>query len=276
MPNDLNQQDRLNTVGHGAPEEIGFHVSTEAHEMHETSTGFRHASPAATNPFNHQQQQGTRDLADDGYLTRATYRYDQDIETETKRDLSYPQSEVLYDNPSPPPETASRYKPSAKYDDRSPLPETAMQYDQMEEIEGEIIEEVDYQNVTIVRTKVAEEESDQDYVSVDMNESSDEDSQTTSSNANMLGAGLSHHPTTQQDNVSFKSSQSYENFDPKQNRMRIRQPNLAQGDESGGQQDDLYMNVASAQAQSKKAAGSDSNSMEYQNVDPRMYKRKHH
>lgn len=219
-------------LDHGGPDEVGFHVSVDVHDMYEEAedtTGFkRDLSSSATNPFHvYDSTEVTDETA--GYLTRATYRYNQEMD------------EIQNLSHLPDPDIAE-LEGCALYGNTST--EMGLNYDQMEEIEGEIVEEVDYQNVTVVRTQLGHttlemedanghspscsDDCDQDYVSVDISGDSDEEDACDDAihNSHMLGVEFAegaHHRTAHKDATSLKSSQSYENFDPRQHRARTKQ-----------------------------------------------------
>lgn len=254
--------------------------------------------PSATDPFLLDAKQ--KEMADEaaGYLVGgATYQYDQE-----KRDLS--------------PMSTMEREGCALYAGM----ETALRYDQREEIKGEVIEEVDYQNVTVVRTHLLEEstiiyagekeesrnhahetddnEDDMDYISVESFEMPG-----GGGGGAEVGGGYStraprHQPTFRtdpptalplvSDAVSVKSSQSYENFDPRQMRVkagdklgpgadRLDSARTAGGGDkvhSSSQQnpitEEIYVN---APVQRKKAAPC--NRQAYENMVPGMYTSKH-
>lgn len=270
-------------LNQGEPDEICFHVSTDVHDMYEPEE-----SVDTTDFKKNLSSPPTNEMTDDaaGYLTRATYRYNREMDemgyNQEKRDLS------CFADPD-----IAELEGCALYGNTSL--ETALHYDQMEDIEGEIIEEVDYQNVTIVRTQFAQaslESEDvagghthscsDDYVSVG-GDSGDEDME---GNSHTLGVNFSEgacHRNIHQDTTSFKSSQSYENFDPHQHRASTKalghkmQEDVHAFTSESSQHDtdnDLYMNVPS-QTLASSAAATCADEV-YQNLDPRLYKHKHY
>lgn len=208
------------------PDEIGFHISVDVHDMDELSHEQKEPSPPNFDARNYAE---TQDMTDEamGYLTGATYRHYREMD-EMGEKVGLSRSSA---------QNTTEFDESPLYGNM-PLLETALEYDPLEGIEGEVIEEIDYQNVTIVHTKLAHSmhsssnDLDGDYVSV---ESFDEDQTTgTGGDSNafeMNGARFSPralHASSQHaiqeknatslsaypDAASLKSNMSYENFDP--------------------------------------------------------------
>lgn len=201
------------------PEEMGFHVSIDTHDEQngnfEGSTKWEASTGGYS--FNYDAME-TRDMRDEamGYLSGATYM--RDTGPSQKKDHSTTDS-ALYGNSS--------------------MLVTAIQYEEMDGIKGEIIDEIDYENVTIVRTTgntsgclaIGEDfqargnhahspgnESDLDYLSVESFDTKSLDSPLAGAHqsvhhASTLASGPVHPP----DVVCLNSAKlPYEYYDPPQ------------------------------------------------------------
>ena len=212
------------------PDEIGFHVSVDVHSHSaspEPDSANAGATFAAENPFSHGYTDAEKQALEDeamGYLTRATYHQ------------NYREMDEMYYNQEKFDISQSPVHDATEFNDTSgerPLLVTAVSLQPVEAIEGEIIERVDYENVTLTRTKVKSSESsstsrersrssgvdfDQDYLNMD-SEGKQIWDQRMPKFKGLLGASHGGEdnlepPVRQQDAASVKSSVSYENFDP--------------------------------------------------------------
>ena len=210
------------------PDEIGFHVSVDVHSHSNTPTlesdPARRLSTDKTQLHFDRHEAEKRAMEDEamGYLTRATYHqnyHEMDA-------MSYDQG--MFD--------ASKSQETTEFvhhDDDSHQPggrprlETAISFAEMETIEGEIIDQVDYENVTLVRTKIersrmsssvrdisysSSTDHDQDYLNMDAEGNQIWDDRVPPTGVHKTG-GL-QPPGGKPETLSVKSAVSYENFDP--------------------------------------------------------------
>lgn len=119
--------------GHNAPQEIEIHLEN----MDEASTNPENTQSQVTmNPF--YKNNAESQMEDPGYLTGATYRNMSSLGRDAT-DQDY--IDQIIDEP-------------VNYNDSTTvISDCAAQFVSMNNIEGEIVEEVDYQNVTIIKTK---------------------------------------------------------------------------------------------------------------------------
>lgn len=241
------------TGEHQIPEEMGFHVSVDVHsnngpQMSNTNLG----------PENSMTQQDMRDEAA-GYLRGATYRQNHEME----------EMAVAYSSHADP---SAELESSLYCNTSTALLETAIPYECVEDIKGKLLDQIDYQNVTIVRTTVdpeggaagdivevmrgggnySQSPSDVEYLSVDSFEikgverADSKDEVFLSAQQKAPSPGLSGKP----DASIFKTGQSYENFDPQNLPAPSRKPaknSPNKWSDAGGWKDDKSV------AQSPKA-----------------------
>lgn len=142
---------------HDVPEEMGFEVSVDPGDMDEyvdteerPSTAKWDLSSTSRYPFNSDTVGGgqLREMTDEamGYLSGATYRQDYHFEMDN---LGHNQDKVdltEYED--------TRLSSDTQYDNVSSL-KAAIKFDSLEGIKGYIIEEIDYENVTVIKTDTA-------------------------------------------------------------------------------------------------------------------------
>lgn len=197
------------------PEEMGFHVSVNNDEQ----------TFKESNDYEDVDNSRMTDEAM-GYLSGATYR-------PNYTEMDYDQRKLDLEQSSG--QNTTEFNHDSPLYGNAPMLETAIQYKQMEELDGDIIDQIDYQNVTIVQTSVGNtaeaeairelhtggihlhspgaSEDDVDYLSVesfDMKDTSKSDV-VSGNQPNVSQAAV--HP----DAVSLNSGTLlYENFDPHQ------------------------------------------------------------
>lgn len=231
------------------PEEMGFHVSVDAHDIDETTHNFESGVKwdMSTTGYSYDDV-GTSDEAM-GYLSGATYRQNY----REMDDMGYNKEKVDLSRPG---HQTTELNDSALYGNVSLLG-TAIQYDNVEGIEGDIIDEVDYENVTIVRANMAtgstsdahksqgkgnhthspSNVSDMDYLSVESFDGNTPESKTVFGNQEVGGSRgavkTAHQSTYHRDalapgpvhpDTGSLNSLLYENFDPHRRLPETVQP----------------------------------------------------
>ena len=122
-----------------APQEMIVHVTVEQdspEKMNSESTAKFEQSLVTLNPFYSDLPEAKLNEIETGATSRHDYLAGEDYNQEKM-------------------ETPNQHKVAT--DIKSSTVESALHFDQVEDIEGDIIEEIDYQNVTIIRTKVTME-----------------------------------------------------------------------------------------------------------------------
>lgn len=209
------------------PDEIGFAVSVDVHSRSQSPTNAdttnSGAMLTAENSYPPDYTDTEKLAIEDGYLTRATYHQ------------NYREMDEMYYNQEDLDTSQALANDSTEFSDPSgerPLLVTAVALQPVESIEGEVIERIDYENVTLTRTRIKSSESsdaskecslssadhDQDYLNMDEegNQIWDQRAPNFKSPSRVLYQedNLKPPAASQHDATSVKSAISYENFDP--------------------------------------------------------------